>query len=240
MVISTPKTVIFDMDGTLLDSMRIFTEIVVFNLERYGVVKTKKSMDEIGIQLLETQHTTTSKPGVILIFKIFWQVGRSFGLSRIKSIQFTTRCIKKVKEVYKNSELFPNTKESLQKLVENGYCLGVCTSANRDQMLFTLRKHDIIDLFNNEALISRDDVSILKPAPEGILLAVSACSARVENGFYVGDMPSDVVAGDRAGLKTIGLTTGLVSRDLLNRFSSPTVVLDSIEEVTEWILSSDK
>jgi phosphoglycolate phosphatase-like HAD superfamily hydrolase len=236
----TAKTVIFDLDGTLIDSMGIFTEVVISNLEKCGVVKTKESMDEIGIQLLETHQVAQSNSGVILIFQIFWGVGRTFGLSRIRSLQFTIRCIKIVKEVYKNAPLFPNTKQSLEKLAENGYCLGVCTSANREQMILTLEKHGIIDLFNPEALISRDDVTTLKPAPEGLFLAIGACSARVEDCFFLGDMPVDMIAGDSAGLITIGLTTGLVSRELLLRFSSPTVVLDSIEEATKWILNSNK
>lgn len=240
MTIPEAKTVIFDLDGTLLDSMRIFNEIVVSNLERSGVVKTKESLDEIGIQLLESNRTAQTKPGVILIFKIFWRVGRSFGLSRIRGLQFTTRCLNNVKAVYKNAKLFPKTKESLMKLVENGYCLGICTSANRDQLNFTLKKHELIDLFHPKALISRDDVINLKPAPEGIFLAMNACSSRVEDCFYLGDMPTDIIAGDNAGLTTIGLTTGLVSRELLLRFSSPTIVLDSIEEATEWILTSNK
>ena len=53
-------------------------------------------------------------------------------------------------------------------------------------------------------------------------------------------MPTDMIAGDNAGLTTIGLTTGLVNRELLLKFSSPTVVHDSIEEAIEWILSSNK
>jgi len=240
MTISTTKTVIYDLDGTLLDSMRIFNDIVISNLERIGAVKTKDSMNEIGIQLLETHQVSQTNTGIILILQIFWRVGRSFGLSKIKSFQFTVRCIRKVKEVYKTAILFPNTKESLIKLVENGYCLGVCTSASRDQMLLTLEKHGIIHLFHPEALISRDDVTNLKPAPEGILLAIRACSARVEDCFFLGDMPVDMIAGDRAGLTTIGLTTGLVNRELLLRFSSPSVVLDSIEEATEWILTSNE
>ncbi len=237
MTIPTIKTVIFDLDGTLIDSMRIFNDIVFSNLERIGVVKTKESMDKIGIQLLETYQASKTNTGIILILQIFWRVGRSFGLSRIKCFQFTIRCIRKVKEVYKEANLFPNTKKSLEKLVENGYCLGICTSANRDQMLLTLEKHDIIHLFLPEALISRDDVTNLKPAPEGIFLAIHACSARVEDCFFLGDMPVDIIAGDRAGLTTIGLTTGLVNRELLFRFSSPSVVLNSIEEATEWILT---
>ena len=134
--------------------------------------------------------------------------------------------------------LFPNTKKSLEKLVENGFCLGICTSASRDQMIMTLKKHGIIELFNPEALISRDDVTNLKPAPEGIFLAIHACSTRADECFFLGDMPVDMIAGNRAGLTTIGLTTGLVNRELLLRLSSPSIVLDSIEEATEWIITS--
>jgi len=234
----TVKTVIFDLDGTLIDSMRIFNDIVLSNLERSGVTKAKESMNKIGIQLLETHQASQTNTGIILILKIFWRVGRSFGLSRLKSLQFTNRCIRKVKEVYKMAVLFPNTKKSLEKLVEHGFCLGICTSASRDQMISTLTKHGIIKLFNSDALISRDDVTNLKPSPEGIFLAIDACSARADECFFLGDMPVDIIAGNRAGLTTIGLTTGLVNRELLLRLSSPSIVLDSIEEATEWIITS--
>ncbi|MHA2289504.1 MAG: HAD family hydrolase [Promethearchaeota archaeon] len=230
--------VIFDLDGTLIDSMRAFNEIVNSNLEKSGVVVTTEAMETIGIRLLTKFQTPQLNSGFRLVFGIFWDIGREIGLGRIKSLIFALSCINRVKSVYENAPIFPDVKQSLSKLNSVGFQLGICTNASRKQLEETIEKHDIKDFFHPKALVSRDDVLRLKPDPEGLLIAIEACSTIPQSSFFLGDMPVDIKAGNDAGVKTIGLTTGLVNKSILHRYSTPSTVVDSLEQATAWILAS--
>jgi phosphoglycolate phosphatase-like HAD superfamily hydrolase len=232
------SAVIFDLDGTLIDSMRAFTEIVSSNLEKNGIIVTTESMETIGIRLLTKFQTPQTNSGFRLIFGIFWSIGRELGLGRMKSLIFAFTCINQVKSVYENAPIFPDVKQSLSILTSQGFQLGICTNASRKQLEETIEKHDIKDFFHPRALVSRDDVLRIKPDPEGLLIAIEACSTSPQLSFFLGDMPVDILAGNDAGVKTIGLTTGLVNESILHRYSTPSTVVDSLEQATSWILAS--
>ncbi len=230
--------VIFDLDGTLIDSMRSFNDIVVSNLENNGINITIEDMEKIGVRLLEKFQTPQSNSGFRLVFSIFWNIGREMGLGRRNTFKFALGCINKVKSVYRNAPIFPDTEQSLSTLARHGFILGVCTNASRKQLEETLTKHGIEKYFHPNALISRDDVVKIKPDPEGLLLAINACSSDPQYTYFLGDMPVDILAGNGIGVETIGLTTGLVSKSVLYRYSNPSIVLDSLEQATSWIISS--
>ncbi|PWI47945.1 hypothetical protein CEE45_09220 [Candidatus Heimdallarchaeota archaeon B3_Heim] len=229
---------IFDLDGTLLDSMRSFNKIIISNLEKTGVSVTPESMETIGVYLLKKFQAPQTNSGIRLIFYIFWRIGREMSLGRLKAIYFALNCIRKVKSVYENAPLFPDVKLSLSKLINHGFQLGICTNASRKQLVETIEKHGIKEFFHPDALISRDDVLRIKPDPEGLLMAIEACSTSPQHCYFLGDMPVDILAGNDAGVDTIGLTTGLVSKAVLLRYSAPSTVVDSLEQAISWILAS--
>lgn len=231
--------VIFDLDGTLIDSMRGFYSLIVDNLKRREVRVTEEILKKVGAELIEDYQTTPSGQGLILVFSLFWKIGRKTGLSRLRAIGFTYECVSKARKVYHSSPLFPDVKKMLNQLQEAGFQLGVYTMASRKQLTETLVKHDILHFFNPKGLISRNDVKRVKPDPEGILLAFKMCSIQPSRGVYIGDMPVDIIAGNEAGTTTIGVTTGLLSRKVLQRYCQPTVIFDSLEQATMWILQTD-
>ncbi|MHA1976534.1 MAG: HAD family hydrolase [Candidatus Hodarchaeales archaeon] len=234
----SPYAVIFDLDGTLIDSMRSFNDIVISNLEKKGIILTTDAMETIGVQLLKKFQAPQRNSGFRLVFNIFWSIGREMGLGRLNSLKFALNCINKVKSVYENAPMFPDVKQSLFKLKNTGFQLGICTNASRQQLEDTIVKHGIKEFFHPEAMISRDDVERIKPDPEGLLLVIEACSTNPQFSYFLGDMPVDILAGNDAGVQTIGLTTGLVSKSVLHRYSNPSIVVDSLEQATSWILES--
>ncbi len=239
-MISGNKAVIFDLDGTLIDSMKAFKTLVIKNLEKRGIILSEDNMKEIGLRLLESSQREEEKGGIRLVFNIFWKIAREFGLNYFSSLLFTIRCISKMRSVYRNAPLFSDTIESLTILTENGFCLGIFTSATRKQLKQTLQKYDLDKYFISNALISRNDVRIVKPNPEGLLLILDKCSANPEHSYFIGDLPIDIHAGNSAGVMTIGLTTGIIAKALFYKYSKPTIVLESLKVATEWILEEEK
>ncbi|UCG90693.1 MAG: HAD family hydrolase [Candidatus Heimdallarchaeota archaeon] len=230
--------VIFDLDGTLIDSMRGFYSLVIDGLEQRGIRATEEVLNKVGIELIEDYQTVPSGQGLNLVLSLFWKIGRKAGLSRPKTVRFTLECVSKARKVYHSAPLFPDVKETLVQLHSAGFQLGIYTMASRKQLNESLTKHGIIQFFNPKGLISRNDVKRVKPDPEGILLALKMCSIDPSKGIYIGDMPVDILAGNKAGTTTIGLTTGLVNKKIFQKYCHPTVIFDSLEEAICWILQT--
>lgn len=239
-MVSKVTAVIFDLDGTLIDSMGGFYEMVIGGLERKGVKYSQKLLSRIGNELLEDFQSVPTKRGIGLVFKLFWKIGRKAQLSRLNALIFGIECVSKARKIYYNASLFPDVKESLNHLRSNGFQLGIYTLASRTQLEETLSKHRIKQFFNPSAIISRDDVGKIKPDPEGLLLALERCSVSPSDGFFLGDMPIDIIAGNKAGVTTIAITTGLVNEKTFNQYSQPNIVFDSLTQATDWIINTKK
>ncbi|MFX1282260.1 MAG: HAD family hydrolase [Promethearchaeota archaeon] len=230
--------VFFDLDGTLIDSMRSFYDLVINNLERRNINISKEALKRLGIELIEEYQSTPSGQGLRLVINLFWKIGRKSGLSRLKTIGFTFDCMLKARSVYYTASLFSDVKRTLSRLQEAGFHLGVYTMASRKQLIETLSKHEIIHYFNPKGLISRNDVRRAKPDPEGLLLALKMCSIHPSKGVYIGDMPVDVIAGNNAGISTIAMTTGLINRTIFEQYCHPSAIFDSLDQATNWILQT--
>lgn len=233
------RAVIFDFDGTLVDTMGSFYDMVIVNLKRHGATVTERDINRLGTDLITEFHSRSQSNGVALILKLFWNIGRKAGLSRYRAVLFAMKCAVQAREVYKSAPLFSDVRSTLTRLhLEAGFKLGIYTLATRKVLLNTLETHDLIRFFSKEGLVSRDDVQNLKPDPEGVFLALQGCSVPASNSnvFLIGDMPADILAGTAAGLTTIGLTTGLISREIFQQFSHPTKIFDSLEQASQWIL----
>lgn len=229
--------VIFDLDGTLIDSMRSFYVLVVDNLKRRGIKVSEEALKKVGSELLKDYQTPPSGQGFKLVINLFWKIGRKFGLPRFKAIGFTFECVSKARKVYHSASLFPDAIQTLTRLQEAGFQLGIYTMASRNQLKESLIKHNIIHFFNPKGLVSRDDVKRAKPNPEGLLLALENCLIDPSKSYFIGDMPIDIIAGNNAGITTIGLTTGLLNETTFQQYSQPTIILDSLDQATNWILN---
>jgi phosphoglycolate phosphatase len=229
--------VIFDLDGTLIDSMRSFYILVVDNLKQRGIKISEEALKKVGSDLLKDYQTPPSGQGLKLVVNLFWKIGRKFGLPRFKAIIFTFECVSKAKKVYHSASLFPDAKRTLTQLQEAGFQLGIYTMASRKQLKESLVKHNIVHFFNPKGLISRDDVKRAKPDPEGVLLALENCLIDPSRSYFIGDMPIDIIAGNNAGITTIGLTTGLLNKTTFQQYCRPTIILDSLDQATDWILN---
>jgi phosphoglycolate phosphatase-like HAD superfamily hydrolase/predicted TIM-barrel fold metal-dependent hydrolase len=100
----------------------------------------------------------------------------------------------------------PGARELLQNLHEAGMAIGIVTRNCREVSEELLAKGRL----THDALISRDDVEKTKPAPEHIHAALAALNHNGDRGaaVMVGDHWMDVLAGARAGCRTVGLLRG--------------------------------
>ncbi|MGV3489307.1 MAG: pyrophosphatase PpaX [Tuberibacillus sp.] len=99
---------------------------------------------------------------------------------------------------------YPNVNTTLAALKEKGFKLAVVTTKRWETAKLGLKFANMESFF--DTIVTIDDVEKPKPDPEPLLLALKKLEAKPEEAVMVGDSPSDVEAGHRAGTKTVAVS----------------------------------
>ena len=211
--------VIFDLDGTILDSIGIYYQIIEIVFQHLDM--PMPSEDKIR----EAAKTGDFEWDEVL---------------PDRTRQEKDRLIKKanavVAEIYpkmfeKKVQLIPRAKETLEYISQKGIKMGLVTSTPRQNL--AVKQHSLVnagieDLL--EVVIAADDVPRKKPAPDPLLECSRRLGIRTEDSMYVGDSRTDVQAGIAAGMKTVAVLTGFDLKDALKR-ENPDAVINSIADL---------
>lgn len=174
------RVVLFDLDGTLIDSGRLYAECYrrAFAAE----------LDEPPT----FEQMLARRPASERVFLLDW-FGDEVG----------GRIHRRVVEAY--AELAPahlggfydGVPEMLEALAAGGVRMGIVTGKSRAAFEATTR---CVDLSAFEVVVLEDDVPAPKPDPTGIQRALEALGAQPEEAVYVGDTPMDAEAARRAAM----------------------------------------
>jgi phosphoglycolate phosphatase/pyrophosphatase PpaX len=177
------KAVLFDLDGTLLDSFPM----------HYVVYETMFS--QFGITMSKELFLSTYSPNWYRTYEAFglaeehWTVANDVWLS----------------EAAKHSpELFPGVKDILTELDKN-FALGIVTSGTKSRVIQDLDRTGIASFF--ETVVTGDDISQPKPAPEGLEIAMQHLSVGPQDIVYVGDAHADFEMARAAGVRFFGVSS---------------------------------
>ena len=124
--------------------------------------------------------------------------------------------------------VFPGTRETLDYLKSKKVRLAVLTNSGRLAAAEILRRAGLQDCF--EFVLCRDDVTVMKPKPDGLLRAISLLGMPRSQIFYVGDSKYDVIAARQAGVKIVAVTSGNYSSAKLTEDGAD-YVISSISEL---------
>ncbi|SCP94967.1 HAD family hydrolase [Anaerobium acetethylicum] len=178
------KTAIFDLDGTLVDSMWMWKTIDIEFLGRYGISLPDDLQKEIeGMGFSETA----------VYFKD--RFGLKESLDEIKH-EWNRMAFDK----YQNHvPMKKGAVHFLQQLKDNGISLGIATSNSRELAETVAKVHGLDRMF--DTIITACDVRAGKPAPDIYLKAAGDLGAHPDHCLVFEDVPMGILAGKNARMR---------------------------------------
>jgi HAD superfamily hydrolase (TIGR01509 family) len=212
------KGVIFDVDGTIADSVGTFYEVALEVLQLAGVPAAPKEL------VYELMRMGDDNP----LVKLFPpdHPDPETVLKRIVD----DRLSEWMRRYHDETEAIPGSIELLHELATKGLRLGIATSSGR--ALPFLDQWGVRHLFHG--IVGREDVESRKPHPEPVLKCLGHLQLDPHEAVYIGDSPIDIRAGKAAGLYTIGVLTGTSPHEVL-LLESPDHILTSVAELRPFL-----
>lgn len=130
------------------------------------------------------------------------------------------------------TSVYDGVEQTLSLLADRGHPMGVVTSKSNEMMLRGLR-HTGIERFMS-TLIGCDSCHIHKPDPYPVRLALEELGYGPDEAFFVGDSPHDIQSGNAAGVTTIAALWGPFTRPQLEPHN-PSFFLEEITALPELV-----
>ena len=200
---------LFDLDGTLIDSIDLILRAYRHTAER---------------------HLSTSPPDSV------WREGLGTPLrQQLSAVSEDPELVEAMVATYREYHFthhdasvraYPHVVDVVRILADRGARLGVVTSKLRTGAERGLVAAGLVGFFH--IVISADEVTRHKPHPEPVYAALEKLGVAPEAAVFIGDSPHDITAGKEAGVTTAGVLWGAFNRDDL---ASADFLLESPREI---------
>ncbi len=206
------KIILFDLDGTLIDS----TEAIIESF--YHALRIHKERTDV------LEHEITSSIGHPLSV-MFERIGIEKIDEHIQTYKEHYRKISCAKTI-----LLPHAYEAIEAAASFAR-LGIVTTKTAQYSRELMEHFGVMDRF--EVLIGFENVQNLKPHPEPILTALEQMNHREEDVWMIGDTRLDLEASQRAGIKAVGVLSGYDTHEHLAPydFSIHLHALDAVRHI---------
>ena len=214
------KAVIFDMDGTIADTLKSIADcsneiLEKHNLEERNIEKYKYYLDDGFSEMFKRIFKNMNIKNKELLIKLYGEMIELYN-----------------KRMLETTALYDGIRELLTELKERGIKLAVFTNKNHNSAVKILS-----NVFGKEyfdAIEGFRPGRSPKPDIEGIEDIMTELSLNSEEILYVGDSDTDMICGKRAKLKTIGVLWEFRTEDELLR-NGADFVISTPEELLKFI-----
>ena len=214
----TPKAVIFDVDGTLVDSVDLHAEAWRLTFDKFGktvfFTEVRRQIGKGSDQLLP----------VFLSDRELAEFGNE--LDAYRSELFKRDFLPRVKG-------FPRVRELFERILRDNKQIALASSAKSDELATYKRLAGIDDLIDKET--SSDDAEKSKPFPDIFTAALAQLkNVAPTDAMVVGDTPYDAQAAEKIELSTIGLLCGGWPEQELRRAGCIAVYADASDLLNRY------
>lgn len=214
------KAVLFDVDGTLIDTNDLHARAWQDAFRKWGKEipfdKIRSQIGKGGDQLMP----------VFLSKKEMEEL--SDELSKWRTKHFLETHLPQAKP-------FPKVRELFQELLRRGKKIALASSANGEELEQHKRILKIEDLIHAET--TKDDAEKSKPHPDIFVAALARLRVDADEAVSVGDTPYDAIACRRAGIRIVGVRCGGFPEEDLRREGCVAIYgdpADLLAHVGDW------
>jgi len=201
------KALLFDFDGTLLDSFSAHFDVFQIMFARFGIrIEKQQFLDFYSPNWYKTYE------GMGLPQKD-WKAADKIWLQEVE---------------HQEPPLYPGVSETLREL--NQICaIGLVTSGSKNRVLKDLERTGITSIF--KVIVTGDDIQRPKPSPDGLDLALQKLDIQTDETAYIGDANADYEMSMAAGVDFIGV------RSAYDRFITDGLFtcMESVTELPELL-----
>ncbi len=190
---------LFDLDGTLIDS--VYQHVLAW----------REALESAGIELSVWRiHRRIGMSGGLFVNALARETGRELHPEEARRVQEAhARAYARQLE---HLRPLPGSRELLEELSRQGIPWAIATSGSRRSAEPTLR---ILGIPPDTPVITRDEVPFAKPDPHLFLRAAARLNVDIQNSIVVGDSVWDMLAAQRARALGVGLLSGGYGREEL-------------------------
>ncbi|MFS0647106.1 pyrophosphatase PpaX [Siminovitchia sp. 179-K 8D1 HS] len=204
-------TLLFDLDGTLLDTNELIVTSYLHTFEQFfpGRFKREDVMPFLGPPLIDAFKSVDRDKAEEMV-KIY----RKFNMEKHDLL------VQEFEGVY----------ETIRTLHENGMKMAIVSTKIRKTVVKGLKLTNLDEFF--DVIITLDDVEKAKPDPEPLLKALDALEAEPREAIMIGDNYHDILGGKNAGTYTCGVAWSLKGKDYLEQYK-PDFMLEKMPDLLE-------
>lgn len=212
------KAVIFDMDGTILNTLEDLKNATNYSLRQFGM--PKRSLEEVrmfvgnGIRKLVERAVPAGTPEekIAQVFDVFLEY------YEIHSAD--------------NTSPYPGILELVEKLKKSGIKTAVSTN-KADVPAQELGREYFNGIF--DLIVGQQDGLKVKPAPDSVNKILSILDIQKKDAIYIGDSDVDVQTAKNSGLDFIGVSWGFRGREFLEKNGAKNIV-DNANEILDLVI----
>lgn len=212
-----PEAILFDFDYTLADSCQGVFDCVNFALKEMSLAE--KSFPEIsktiGLSLSETFLQLTGIP------------------DPAKANSFARKFVERADQIMaEKTKLFDGVRPVMEVLRRHQIKTGIVSTKFRYRITDILERQACGDYF--DVIVGGEDVSTVKPDPEGLNLALGTLGVRREQSLYIGDSVTDAETAKRAHIDFIAVLSGTTTQDAFRQYPARGV-MHSLTELPRFL-----
>lgn len=203
------KAVLFDLDGTLVNTME----------SNYNTYKTLA--ENRGLNFLSFED-------FISFGGNFRNLEESAGIQNVTEDEF----VDTYSQFLNLEQPFDDTLKILEKVKADGFKTGIATTASWRRINSLIEKFGLNGFF--DSVVSTMDSMMHKPDPHSLIVLAENLGVKCEECTYIGDSISDVLAAKAAGMISIGITRGIKDSNHFDG-AKPDAVFENLSEAYNFI-----